>query len=338
MSEKRLKGIAVLLGTTLLAVITVGALIGSSSAADDLQAKADRALAAADLDGVHVTFHGREAELSGGPADDLGKAQRIVEGIDGVRWADVVPGAGGTPTPRPPDTTPTLDLSRTGTDVTISGTVPDADAAVSIKAGVAEAFGVPVTGDLMINPAVGTADWIDQLPDVFGDIVGVKGLGLTIDGAGTLQLSGSIESRAGVDDVRSLVVAAVPELDVVNRLDVRPGDLSDVDATILNSATLYFAPGSSDLSTSNRRVLDAVADVLHRHDGITIEAGAHTGPDDPAAGEVLGLARVAAVKAYLVRSGVRAARISSRTFASSSHTAEPTAKQFRRVDFVVSRG
>lgn len=338
MSEKWLKGIAVLLGTALLAVITVGALIGSSSAADDLQAEADRALAAADLDGVHVTFHGREAELSGGTADELGQAELIVEGIDGVRWAGIVPSAGGTPTPRPPDTTPTLDLRRTRTGITISGTVPDADAAVSIKAGVAEAFGVPVAGDLMINPAVGTAAWIDQLPDVFGDIVGVKRLGLTIDGAGTLHLSGSIESRAGADDVRRLVAAAVPELDVVNRLDIQPGDLSEADATILNSSTLYFAPGSSDLSASNTRVLDAVADVLHRNGDIAIEAGAHAGPDDPAAGEVLGLARVAAVKAYLVRSGVRAARISSRTFASDSRTDEPTAKQFRRVDLVVSEG
>jgi outer membrane protein OmpA-like peptidoglycan-associated protein len=335
-SEKRLKGIAALLVTTLLAVITVGALIGSSSAADDLQAQADRALAAADLDGVDVTFHGREAELSGATADDLGKAELIVEGIEGVRWADIVPSAGGTPTTGPPDTTPTLDLRRTDTGITIRGTVPDADAAASIKAGVAEAFAVPVTGDLMINRAVGTARWIDQLPDVFGDIVGVKRLELKIDGSGTLDLSGSIESRAGADDVRRLLAAAVPQLDVVNRLDVRPGDLSDEDATILNSSTLFFSPGSTDVEADNRRMLDTVAEVLHRNGDIAIEAGGYVGPDDPATGEAIALARVAAVKAYLVRAGVSAARISTRTFASGSQTAKPTAKQFRRVEFIVS--
>ena len=336
MSEKRLKAIAAMLGTTLLVVITVGALIGSSSAADNLQAKAERALAAADLDDVHVTFRGREAELSGGTPDELGKAELVVEGVEGVRWADIVPPAAGTPTPRPPDTTPTLDLERTGTGIMISGTVPDADAAVSIKAGVAEAFGVPVTGDLTINPEVGTTSWIDQLPEVFGDIVGVKRLALTIDGSGTLQLSGAIESRAGAEDVRRRVAAAAPELDVVNRLDIRPGDLSEADATTLNAATLYFAPGSSDLDATNTGLLDAVADVLRRNTGIAVEAGGYAGPDEPTAGEALATARLETVKAYLVRSGVSAARVSTRTFASNSRSAEP--KQFRRVAFVVSGG
>jgi outer membrane protein OmpA-like peptidoglycan-associated protein len=335
-SDKWLKGIAALLGTTLLAVIAVGALIGSSSAADDLQAQAERALAAADLDDVRVTFRGREAALSGGTPDELGKAELIVEGVEGVRWADIVPSTAATPTPRPPDTTPALDLRRTGTGITISGTVPDADAAASIKASVAEAFSVPVTGDLAIDPAVGTAAWIDQLADVLDDIVGVKELQLTIDGRGTLDLSGSIESRAGADDVRRLLAAAVPGLEVVNRIEVQPGELSPADATVLNSSTLYFALESPDLDAENLRVLDDVADVLQRNPGIAIEVGAHAGPDDPAAGEVLGLARVAAVKAYLVRSGVRAARISTRTFASDSRTAKTTAKQFRRVDFVVN--
>lgn len=249
------------------------------------------------------------------PADHQARAERLVE------------------TPRPPDTTPTLHVSRTLTGITIEGTVPDSDAAAGIKARVAEDFGVPVAGDLVIDPAVGNAGWIDQLPDVFGDIVGVKQLELTIDGTGTLDLAGSIESRAGVDDVRRMVAATVPTLDVVSRLAVRPGDLSEADAALLNTSTLYFAPGSSDLSPRIERKLDAVAEVLQRHPRVAIEAGGHTGPESPAAGELLSLARVATVKAYLVRSGVGPERISTRTFASDSRTAK--AKQFRRVDFVV---
>lgn len=336
MSEKRLNGLAALVGATLLVVVTAGALLGSRSAADDLQDKAEKALASADLGGVQVTFHGREAVLSGGSPEDLGRAELIVEGIEGVRWADIASVAADSPTQRPPDTTPTLDLHHTGTGITISGTVPDADAAAGIKARVAEDFGVPVTGDLVINPAVGPASWIDRLPDVFGDIVGVKRLELTIDGGGAIELGGALESRAGVEDVRSLLSATVPDLDVVSRLQVEPGGLSETDAAVLNSSTLYFAPGSSDLSAKNRRMLDDVADVLRRNVDVTIEAGGHAGPDDPSAGEVLSLARVAAVKAYLVRSGVGAARVSTRTFASDSQTSASTAKQFRRVDFVVT--
>jgi len=333
-SEKRLKGIAALVGVALLAAVTLGALLGSRATAGDLQTVAERALAGADLADVRVTFHGREAELSGSDADQLAKARRIVEGIDGVRWADVA--QTGTPAPRPPDTTPTLRLRHTGAGISIEGTVPDADAAAGIKARVAEDFAVPVTGDLMIDPAVGGAPWIARLPGVFGDIVGVKGLRLAIDGTGTLDLSGSIESRAGADDVRRLVAQAAPGLDVVGRLDVRPGPLSEADAAVLNTATLYFASDSSRLRASGRRVLDSVAEVLARNPAVELRAGAHAGPHDPAVGEVLGLARVAAVKAYLVRAGVSPERLSTRTFASDSRTVGASAGKFRRVDFVVT--
>ncbi len=202
MSDKRLKRVAALVGTTLLTLVTVGALLGSRSAADDLQAKSERALSAAHLDGVRVAFHGREAELSGGTPDDLSKAELIVEGIEGVRWANVVSVAVG-PTPAARDTTPTLHLGRTSSGIAISGTVPDPDAAASIKASVAEAFGVAVSGDLVIDASVGSADWINQLPDILDDLVGVKRLTLVIDGQGSLDLGGSIESRAGAENVRS---------------------------------------------------------------------------------------------------------------------------------------
>lgn len=284
MSEKRLKGLAAIVGVAVLALVATGALLGSRSSAHDAQPNAGRSAA----------------------------------------------------TPGPPDTTPTLDLSRTGDGVTIKGTVPDADAAAGIKARVAEDFGAPVTGDLVIDPAVGDARWTDRLPDVFGDIVGVKGLELTIDGTGTLELAGAIESRAGADDVRRLVAATVPDLDVVSHLDVRPGDLPEADAAVLNSSTVYFRLHGSALDPEDLLVLDAVADVLQRHPDVSIEVGGHAGPRHPAAGERLSLDRVAAVKAYLLRSGIDATRISTRTFASDSQTADPTAKRFRRVDFVVT--
>jgi len=331
-SEKRLKGIAALVGIVLLVVVAGGALLGSRAAADDLQTTAERALVSAGLDEVRVTFDGREATLSGGSADQLDQAQRIVEDIDGVRWADVDDAA----TLDRPDTTPTLELKHTGAGITISGTVPDADAAAGIKARVAEDFAVPVTGDLTIEPDVGGASWIARLPDVFGDIVGVKNLELTIDGSGTLELSGSIESRAGADDVRRLVARAAPDLSIDERLEIRPGSLTAADAKVLNVATVYFESGSASLRAPSKGVLDLVADALNRNPGISIQAGAHAGPRDPAAGELLAMARVAAAKAYLVRAGISPARVSTRTFASDSRTANPWTKQFRRVDFVVN--
>ena len=335
-SEKRLKGLAVATGLGLLGVIAAGAIVGSQSTADDLQSRAEHALAAADLDGVRVDFRGREAQLSGGTTDDLVKAELIVEGIGGVRRADIPPSADEPPTTGPPDTTPTLKLIRTADDIRVSGTVPDADAAASIKARVAETFGVPVIGDLVIDPAVGPAGWVTQVPGVIVGVVGVKGLELTIDGTGMLEVAGSIESGAGADEVLRLVSSAVPDLDVVSHLDVQPGDLSEADAAVLNSTTLYFAGGSSALDPDDERALDVVTDVLRRNARVLIEVGGHAGAGDPAAGERLSDARVAAVNAYLVRAGISAERISTRTFLPDSRTTtKVSAMQLDRVDFVV---
>lgn len=337
MSDKRLKRVAALVGTTLLTLVTVGALLGSRSAADDLQARSERALSAAHLDGVRVAFHGREAELSGGTPDDLSKAQLIVEGIEGVRWANVVSVAVG-PTPAARDTTPTLHLGRTSSGIAISGTVPDPDAAASIKASVAEASGVAVSGDLVIDASVGSADWINQLPDILDDLVGVKRLTLVIDGQGSLDLGGSIESRAGAENVRSELTSTVPELSIVSRLDVQPNGLSEQAAAVLNTSALHFPADRSTLSGADRRRLDEVATVLRANPGVVIAAYGYAGPKHPGATERLTMARVAAVKSYLVRAGVEGARISTRTLASQSRTAISSDRQFRRIDFVVTAG
>ena len=336
MAEKRLRGVATLVGIALLAVIVAGAVLGSRAAGDDLQVKAERALASADLDGVNVAFHGREAVLSGGTPDELGKAELIVEGIEGVRWADTVSPVAG-PTPAPVDTKPTLRLSHSGTGITISGTVPDADAAASIKASVAEAFGVAVAGDLVINPAVGRARWTSQIPDVFGDLVGVKRLAMTIDGQGTLDLAGAIESQAGAAEVSRQVASIVRDLDVVSRLDVEPQGLTKADAVLLNASTLYYPADGSTLGAAHRDLLDRVAAVLRRGP-VAIQVNGYAGPQHPGTGERLAVARVAAVKAYLLRAGVPAALIETRIIASHNRRTHVAAKQFRRVDFIVQAG
>jgi outer membrane protein OmpA-like peptidoglycan-associated protein len=333
-TEQRLKGLAGLVLAALLAVVVVGAVVGSRSAAGDLQVKAERALGSAGLGDVRVTFHGREARLSGGTPGELGKAELVVEGVEGVRWADVVP-PGRPVVTEAPDTTPTLDLTRTAQGVSIRGTVPDANAVAGIKARVAEDFAVPVTGDLAIDPAVGTADWIAQLPDVMGDLTGVKRLRLTIEGNGALVLAGAVESRAGADAVRRVVAETVPGLRVVSHLEVRAGDLSEADGAVLDTTTLVFEPHGTTLDAEHVRQVDAVADVLRRHPRIEIEIGGHIGPTWRASGERASRARVAAVRDRLVRSGMAASRITTRTFTSDSTTAGPTAERFRRVDFVV---
>ncbi len=78
--------------------------------------------------------------------------------------------------------------------------------------------------------------------------------------------------------------------------------------------------------------------MLRANPGVVIAAYGYAGPKHPGATERLTMARVAAVKSYLVRAGVEGARISTRTLASQSRTAISSDRQFRRIDFVVTAG
>lgn len=320
MSDQQVVGLAWLTGLVLVALVVTGALVGSVSAADDLRSRAERALSDAGLDGIGVDFDGREARLTGTATTNLDRAELVVAGIDGVRSVDVRALKVARPTAAPVDT-PTLTLRRTTGGVAISGTVPDADVAADIKARAAEVLAAPVTGDLMIDAGVGTADWLSRMPVVLGEVVAIHGLGLRIDGSGTIELAGSIENGAGVDRVGSLVSSAVPGLSLVNRLRVAPGGLSAEDAAVLNSTMLDLGPGTSALGPDDRRALDRVADVLQRNVKVVIEVRAHADQDDR-----LEKARLSAVEAYLVQAGVATDRV---TTAGHAPARKP------RVDFVV---
>lgn len=135
MSDKRLKRLAALTGLALVGVIVAGALVGSKATADDLQSRAELALSAAGIDGIEVDVNGREARLAGGTPDDLGSAERIVGGIKGVRRVELDRGdnRAAAPDRESSPTSPSLTLRRTGQGLTISGTVPDPDAAVGSR-------------------------------------------------------------------------------------------------------------------------------------------------------------------------------------------------------------
>jgi hypothetical protein len=210
--EDKQKRRAALVGLALVGVIVVGALAGSRSVADDLRPKALGALSTAGLGDIVVDFDGREARLSGGTSDDLARAETIVEGVRGVRWATVDPG-GVVAAP----TVATVTLRRTSEGLEISGTVPSADAALGLKSSAAETFGLTVSGDLAMDPSVGSAAWTDDLPTVFGDVLGVEGLVLKVDGD-TLHIRGSVETEAIAILVKDLVETDVPDLEVVSAI------------------------------------------------------------------------------------------------------------------------
>ncbi|MFI5427679.1 OmpA family protein [Aeromicrobium sp. UC242_57] len=151
-----------------------------------------------------------------------------------------------------------------------------------------------------------------------------------------MTIGGLVESKAGRRSVAQLVSAAIPDVEIVNRLTVDARGLSRADATVLNQSVVLFDQGLSVVSYAAAPTIDAVADVLRRNSRLTLEVVGHAGPSDPVAGKRLSDERVAAVKAYLVAVGIDAGRLSTKSYVTGRRTAvDPLAEQYRRVDFIV---
>lgn len=324
-NTKRLAGLT---GLALVAVIGVGSVVGSNSTRDDLTPKAYEALVDNGLSNVKVDFDGREAKLSNGTPEELAKAEKIVEGVEGVRWAKI-DADGSKSLPKPP----TFSIRRTADGVTVSGVVPNGAIAAQLT-DAAASLGT-VTGDLKVDRKVGTAPWLTTLPKLIPDLEGVGDLALSVDGD-SIAIGGTLTTQDGVDAVSGLVEPAVPGLTLDNTLKVDSKALSPEQAADIDAATVYFARGSSTLDAKSKAALLTLADVLLRVPGIELEIGGHAGPSDPARGKILSDERVAAVKNFLVASNVDAARLSTRSYGSDPETdGDAFAEQYRRVDFIV---
>jgi outer membrane protein OmpA-like peptidoglycan-associated protein len=100
-----------------LAVVVTALLAGlatwvsGSGIESGLGSRSRSALTAAGISGGDVTFSGRQATLSGFPAEEAGRALGIVQGVDGVESAQV--SGGGTPSTPAPSPSPSSAPSTT---------------------------------------------------------------------------------------------------------------------------------------------------------------------------------------------------------------------------------
>ena len=173
---------------------------------------------AAGLEDVLVDVRGRDVSVRDGTLGELTEAVRVVQEVPGVHRAmiDDRPGA----VDRIDTTQPYLRLRRDPDRLRILGAVPTAAAAATVKASAARAFGVPVRGDLVIDPDLPAAGWTGALPVAFTVMTTISDMELTVDGR-TLDLVGSVETPVERDDVLRMVRGALPGLQVSANIEIK---------------------------------------------------------------------------------------------------------------------
>ena len=325
-NTRRLAGLT---GLALVAVIGVGSVAGSSSAANDLTPKAYEALVDKGLSSVKVDFDGREATLSNGTPDQLAEAEKIVEGVEGVRSASIAADRGSS-MPEPP----TFSITSTADGVNLTGVVPNAAVAEQLETVAREALG-RTSGGLKVDRSVDTAEWLANASKLILAVEGVNDLSLSVDGD-SLSLGGSMPKKSQIDGVIDLVEPTIGALRLDNTLEVDARSMSPEQADHIDEANVSFARGSAKLDAEGRRALTTLADVLLEVPGVELEIGGRAGSADPVRGKALSDRRVAVVKDFLVDRGVDASRLSTRSYGSDSETdGDALAEQDRRVDFIV---
>ncbi len=336
--QYRKAGIAVagaLLGVTLVAV----PIIGQGYLAADLDASAREALRRGEPADADVVFSGREAVVSGPDvaAAQLRSAAAAVRSVPGVRWVRIRSSAVGEPgsagptgdhqTVAGPAVSPTHapDSSTTGTvqrsaidpsvrivarrdGVLLEGTVPsdaDADALVAQSE---RLFGAPVISRLVIDPACAGSAWLDRFVTGLAAFPTISGIDLTASGAG-LALDGTVADDAARHSLRQTVGGL--GLKVSNTVTIAPtSPVSAVDAARINATVVYFGWGCYELDAAGRQALDAILPAL-RAGKVAIDINGYVSL--PHAGDAVADSqrRADAVRAHLIRGGVRADRIAA---------------------------
>ncbi len=182
--------------------------VGVSAAQNDLGLKTEDALASAGINAA-VEVSGRDVTVTGSAADQ-DKVEALVGAISGVRVVNFVDdsNAGAAPdnttttTPAPPSTTQTTAASSTlppisddtpgnvsrlearleGGQLTLRGTIPDAEAAARLGV-VADLIYAPLLDNqLEVDPEAEPASWVPQVANAIAVLPIVGTSGLTING------------------------------------------------------------------------------------------------------------------------------------------------------------
>lgn len=340
--------LAVVLIPLLLTALATCTPIGKRDAIqDDLTKRAGQALASAGIPFERVSFDGRDATVTGVPADQADAAREAVDEVNGVRVVDVTGGAdtGGDATDAKP--TP-ISVAVQGDKVILSGPVPDQATKDALLEGArAKAGGREVVDKLTIDKSVKPSADADGVAALVGAATAPGGdVTATADGD-TVTLTGEVASakkRAAAE--KALADAG---LEVDNKLTVvKPFDKAAKSAlqkrinAAIAAQPITFEPNTAALTAPGAKTVRKVAKLLAAASQAKIEVAGHVAAASSGSGpssKKLSQQRADAVKKQLTKLGVAAGQITARGYGGSkpiksNDTPEGQAAN-RRVEIVV---
>ena len=284
---------------------------------DNLSRRAQSALAAAGYPSAQVSFNGRDATIKGVPVAAAEAARKAVLHVRGVRVAaigaaEAAPPGSATPSPSSSVPAAPLRIAESGTQITLTGTVPDqATEQAIVRAATASAGGRSVVDRLTV--AAGSASSVT--PAVVSKLVAALGAGgdrgLSFDGR-TVTLTGTAPDTGTKAAIEQRARAAVPSATIDNRVSVpaAPPAKSRLQTRVnaqLKAHPVAFQPDSATLSSTGLATVRTVASLLRNTAGLRIEVDGHVAktPGNSLNPRTLSQQRANAVKAMLVRLGVK---------------------------------
>jgi len=318
-----------------LAALTAGQVVPNRHGMEqNLTERSARALAAAGLSSVEVSFTGRDGTLHAHTQAEADRAVPIVEALDGVRTAHAVVDPAPSE-PAKPSTPATITLALAEGGWTLSGGVPSAAAKDALAAAAGASVGADhVTDHLSVDDTVSDAG-VAGLADVlsaFGKQTTKAGIELR---GGTLTVSGTVDDQATKDAVLAAAGKAVGAGHVVDQLAVQ-----SVQQQLITIPPITFVTGSATLTPEGRQALVAAAAVLNSHPDVRVRIEGNTDSNGTAAANlVLSRNRALTVLETLVSLGVDRGRLEAVWFGESRPKVpdnSPANQAInRRVDFVV---
>lgn len=322
----------------------------------DLTRTATESLAAAGITGAGVDVTGRDATITGLTGPDAQRAVEIVQGVDGVRVAQLPAGAGA---PADGGAAPGADpaaaaaapfgVARRGDEIVLTGVVASREEADALVAAATEqAGGLTVVDELAVT--AGAPAQAGATPANVGAVAGVLGATageVTACFTGDmLTLTGAVPDPASAE---AAIVAALPGTTIDNRLTADGGtgaggeldaagrqELQSVIDELVAGAPIAFEPNSPALTPPGTATVDAVLQRVALVPGARLQVDGYvaSGPGNGVlTAQELSDQRAAAVRDALVAGGVPADHITTRGLGEGDTPAAQAAG--RRVEITV---